>query len=267
MCLALIAHHTHPRYRLILAANRDEFYERPTAAAAFWADDPNVLAGRDLEKGGTWLGVTRSGRIAVVTNYREGGANRADARSRGLLVSGFLQGEERPAEYLEKLRPDDSEYNGYNLVVGDGDDLYYHSNRTGEILQLHDGVYGLSNDLLDTPWPKVKRSKETLFGLLELDGAALIDGMFDMLADHSRPEDGQLPDTGIGIEWERLLSAAFIVSPDYGSRSSTVVLLDKEGRGTFVERSFGPDGAEGGTAAYQFVTGAKPFQHERSSPP
>lgn len=252
MCLALFAYHTHPRYRLILAANRDEFYHRPTAAAAFWADDPDVLAGRDLEKGGTWLGITQNGRIAVITNYREGGANRADARSRGLLVSGFLQGNERPAEFLEKLKPEDGAYNGYNLIVGTCNELHYHSNRTGEIRRLHDGVYGLSNHLLDTPWPKVKRSKETLFGLLDQDGQALIDGLFDMLADHSRPEDGQLPDTGSGMEWERLLSAAFIASPDYGTRSSTVVLIDKAGRGTFIERGFGPGGNPGEMAFHEF---------------
>lgn len=254
MCLALLAYHTHPRYRLILAANRDEFYRRPTAAAAFWEDDPNVLAGRDLEKGGTWLGVTRTGRVALVTNYREGGTSRADARSRGLLVSNYLQSSERPVEYVEKLKPDEREYNGYNLVAGNCDELYYHSNRSRDIRRLREGVYGLSNHLLDTPWPKVRRSKETLFGLLDQDGRALIDGLFDMLADHSRPEDGQLPDTGIGIQWERLLSAAFIASPDYGTRSSTIVLIDKTGRGAFIERSFGPGGSPGDTVEIEFST-------------
>lgn len=258
MCLALLACNTHPRYRLIIAANRDEFYRRPTAPAAFWAEAPEVLAGRDLEKGGTWLGVTTSGRFALVTNFREGGSNRGNARSRGELVSGFLIGAEPPHSYATRRAKEDAEYNGYNLIVGDTQALVYHSNRTHETRGLVDGIYGLSNHLLDTPWPKVRRSKETLWGLLELEGGKLVTGLFDMLADHSRPGDEHLPDTGIGMAWERLLSSAFIASDDYGTRSSTVVLMDRDGGGTFIERTFGPNGIAEGEVSYRFEIKARP---------
>ncbi|MBI2311913.1 MAG: NRDE family protein [Betaproteobacteria bacterium] len=252
MCLALLAIDTHPRYRLMLAANRDEFYRRPSEVAEFWEDAPDVVGGRDLDKGGTWLGVTLNGRFALITNYREGGANRADAKSRGVLVSDFLRAAETPKDFLNRITADDPEYNGYNLIVGDRDAIWYHSNRTGEIRELKAGVYGLSNDLLDTPWPKVKRGKETLFGLLEQDGEPLTAGLFDMLADHSRPEDAHLPETGVGLEWERLLSAAFIASEDYGTRSSTVVLVARDGAVTFIEQSFGQGGGPGERVSHAF---------------
>ncbi|MEW5708972.1 NRDE family protein [Pelomicrobium sp. G1] len=253
MCLALLALHTHPRYRLIVAANRDEFYDRSTAPAAFWPDHPQVLAGRDLAEGGTWLGITRTGRFALVTNYREGGARREGAPSRGRLVSDFLTGAEAPEAYARQVASRAGEYNGYNLIVGDGAAVVYQSNRAEGIRRLTEGVYGLSNHLLDTPWPKVRRSKETLFGLLEQEGPALLEGLFRMLADHSRPGDGELPETGIGLEWERLLSAAFIASDTYGTRSSSVVLVGRDGTVQFVERSFGPRGATGSQVAYEFT--------------
>lgn len=252
MCLALLAYDTHPRYRLILAANRDEVYRRPSEVAGFWRDDPRILAGRDLEQGGTWLGVTLKGRFAFLTNYRQPGADRPDAKSRGVLVSDFLRGSEAPEAYLARVSRDDADYNGYNLIAGEGESVCYHSNRGGEIRELGAGVYGLSNHLLDTPWPKVKRGKETLFGLLERDGPPLIDGLFEMLGDHSRPEDAHLPDTGIGLEWERLLSAAFITSADYGTRSSAVVLIGRDGSMTFIEQSFRPGGVPGERVRHEF---------------
>ncbi|WP_333840157.1 NRDE family protein [Pelomicrobium sp.] len=259
MCLALLALHTHPRYRLILAANRDEFYDRPTAPAAFWSDHPQILAGRDLAEGGTWLGITRTGRFALVTNYREGGARREAAPSRGRLVSDFLIGAEAPERYATRLAARAHEYNGYNLIVGDGATVVYQSNRAEGMRRLMDGVYGLSNHLLDTPWPKVRRSKETLFGLLEQEGSALLEGLFQMLADHSRPGDGELPETGIGLEWERLLSAAFIASDTYGTRSSTVLLVAQDGTVQFVERSFGRNGTPGSQVSYVFtLSGSTP---------
>lgn len=252
MCLALLACNTHRRYRLIIAANRDEFYRRPSAPAAFWDEAPRVLAGRDLEKGGTWLGVTGSGRFALVTNYREGGSNRTDARSRGALVSQFLVGSESPQNYVARIAARDSEYNGFNLIAGDTHAILYHSNRSRETRTLADGVYGLSNHLLDTPWPKVKRGKETLWSLLEREENQLVAGLFHMLADHSRPGDEHLPSTGVSVEWERLLSSAFIASEDYGTRSSTVVLMDRDGGGRFVERTFGPGGVPEGEVSYRF---------------
>lgn len=252
MCLALLAYDTHPRYRLILAANRDEQYRRPSKAAGFWPDSPQILAGRDLDKNGTWLGMTLKGRFAFLTNYRQPGTNHPDAKSRGILVSDFLRGNEAPEPYLARVRREDDGYNGYNLIAGEGDSVCYHSNRSGEIRKLGAGIYGLSNHLLDTPWPKVARGKETLFGLLEREGPPLIDGLFEMLADHSRPEDAHLPDTGIGLEWERLLSAAFITSAEYGTRSSTVVLIGRDGGATFIEQSFEPGGTPGERVRHEF---------------
>lgn len=261
MCLALLAVNIHPRYRLIIAANRDEFYDRPTVPAAWWQDLPHVLGGRDLKQGGSWLAVARDGRFALVTNYREGGKNRERARSRGLLVKEFLATNESPAQYLARIARHDGEYNGYNLIVGNRGEIGYHSNRLREtcprelepgVRRLEDGVYGLSNHLLDTPWPKVIRSKETLFGLLEREGQELVEGLFTMLGDHTRPGDEHLPDTGIGIEWERLLSAAFIASNDYGTRSSTVVLFERSGACAFIERTYGPQGTLGPTVSYAF---------------
>ena len=252
MCLVLLALNAHPRYRLIVAANRDEFYDRATAPASFWRDQPHVLAGRDLEKGGTWLGMTRTGRFALVTNYREGGTRHAHAKSRGHLVSEFLAGRETPAAYAARVASEGAAYNGYNLIVGDASAVVYHSNRSHDIRTLTDGVYGLSNHLLDTPWPKIRRSKAALFGLLEQDGPALVEELFRILADPSRPGDGELPDTGIGVEWERLLSAAFIASDTYGTRSSTVVLIGRDGKVRFVERSFGRNGTPESEIAHEF---------------
>ncbi len=253
MCLALLAVDIHPRYRLVVAANRDEFYDRPTTPASRWDDAPQVLAGRDLQAGGTWLGVTAAGRVALVTNYREGRRPPPGAPSRGRLVAEYLLGEETPGAYVERVAARDAEYPGYNLIAGDRDGLVYHSNRGGETRALGAGVYGLSNHLLDTPWPKVERSKAGLFRLLESDGAPLLDGLLDLLADHARPADHELPDTGIGLEWERLLGSAFIASGTYGTRSSSVVLVERDGSITFVEQTFGPGGERLGRARHEIA--------------
>ena len=236
MCLALFAFHTHPRFPVVIAANRDEFYERPTAAAAFWTDAPDVLAGRDLREGGTWMGVTRGGRFAAVTNYRDPGEPRETRRSRGHLVRRYLEGGDTPLGYLGAVSRDGGAYHGFNLVVGDLREMAYYSNREGGARALGPAVCGLSNHLLDTPWPKVERSKAVLFDMLSHDKPGLIEGLFRMLADGYRPEDADLPDTGVGLEWERLLSSAFIKSPSYGTRSSTVFLVDEQGHAQFIER-------------------------------
>ncbi|HYO91289.1 MAG TPA: NRDE family protein, partial [Pyrinomonadaceae bacterium] len=178
MCVILLAHEAHAEYRLILAANRDEFYERRTARAAFWSNAVDTLAGRDLERGGTWLGVTRGGRIAAITNYREPGVRLIDAPSRGLLVSRFLAGEEDAEEYLSKLAGRASLYNGFNLIAGAGGKLHYFSNRGGGPEEIRSGVHGLSNHLLDTPWPKVERGRKALASLVEAGGALSIEDVF-----------------------------------------------------------------------------------------
>jgi uncharacterized protein with NRDE domain len=241
MCLILFSYKQHPVYPLILAANRDEFLERPTAPADFWPDAPTVLAGRDLVGGGSWLGVTRGGRLAALSNYRDFSRREKGERSRGLLVSDFLRGEKGPAAYLEQVAQERGSYKSFNLLVGDRLELYCYSSRRDGIRRLTPGLYGLSNHLLDTPWPKVERGKEALAALLAQGGNPHPEDLFALMADTARPDDALLPDTGIGLEWERILSSPFIVSPRYGTRSSTVVLFGGDGAGTFIERTFRGD--------------------------
>ena len=251
MCLVLFAYEVHPSYRLILAANRDEFYERPTEAASFWRDAPGVLAGRDLLHGGTWLGVTRAGRFAAVTNFRDSSAKLDGARSRGALVTDFLKGGQSPAGYARAVAAGAQAYNGFNLLAGDARSLYYFSNRGGAPAKLAPGVYGLSNHLLDTPWPKVVRGKRALAEVVESGDALAPEAVVQILSDRVRAADAELPDTGVGVLVERLLSPLFIVSPGYGTRCSTVVLVGRDGRLTFVERTFGAE-AETGEVRHEF---------------
>ena len=237
MCLIVFAYNIHPSYRLVLAANRDEFYERPSSSADFWKDHPDVLAGRDLKSGGTWLGITKNGKISAVTNYRDPLTFKSDALSRGKLVSRYLTGTHDCERYLKKIAPQIDRYNGFNLLLGDDDDLCVFSSR-GEKQKLKPGIYGLSNHLLDSPWPKVARSKRMLKAALAKKGDALEEALFALLADRRVPSDDQLPSTGVGLEWERLLSTIFIESPIYGTRSSTVLLVGKNRRVRFVEKVF-----------------------------
>jgi uncharacterized protein with NRDE domain len=241
MCLVLIALDQHPDYALVVAANRDEFYDRPTSPAAFWSDHPSVLGGRDLKAGGTWLGIDRSGRFAAVTNYRQGTRETAASRSRGHLVSDYLTTSTDPETYLDQVERHATLYNGFNLILGNARRLFYYSNREGERRTLGRGIYGLSNHLLDTPWPKVTASKHALGGLMA-GGSELIPELLALLSDRKQAADEALPQTGVSLEWERLLSAAFITSPHYGTRSSTVLLVGRNGHMVMVERSFGPGG-------------------------
>lgn len=241
MCLILAAIDAHPKYGLVLAANRDEYYDRPTAQAAFWPGAPHVLAGRDLREGGTWLGITRDGRVAAVTNYRAPGAKKESSPSRGKLVSGYLLGGESPVRYLEGLSRGASIYSGFNLIVGQWEEMYWYSNYGSEIIRLSPGIHGLSNHFLDTPWPKVVKGKEALGNVLTEEDPCAED-FFRFLMDRTVPPDENLPDTGVGLEAERMLSPIFISSPGYGTRSSTLVLLGRDGRFSFFERTFHPDG-------------------------
>lgn len=252
MCLILLAHDAHPRHRLVVAANRDEFYERPAAPAGWWEDAPEVLAGRDLRGGGTWLGVTRAGRFAAVTNFRETVPPAPDAPSRGHLVGGFLRGRSAPDAYLRALAGRADGYAGFNLLVGEGDELRYFGNRGGAERRLAPGVYGLSNALLDTPWPKVERGRAGLAAALAGDGDVDPEALFRVLWDAEPAPDARLPDTGVGLERERMLSSPFIRGPEYGTRASTVLLVGRDGRVRFVERTVTP-GADGWTeSAHEF---------------
>ena len=237
MCLIFISFQHHKDFPLIVAANRDEFYARKTAAAGHWEDHPNILAGRDLEAGGTWMGVTKTGRISMLTNYRDLKNLKTVAPSRGHLVSEFLETQQSPSGYLQAVEKKSAAYNGFNLIVGDPKELWYYSNYGDSIQQLKPGFYGLSNHLLDTPWPKVLRGKQKIAPVLEKSGIRH-DDLMDVLFDDVLALDNDLPDTGIGLERERALSSMFIKAGNYGSRSTTVVLVDKEGNLTFAERVY-----------------------------
>lgn len=237
MCLIVVGWQAYPAFPLVVAANRDEFYARPTAPAACWSDAPEIIAGRDLEAGGTWLGVTTQGRFAAVTNVREPGI--APGRlSRGELTRNFLQGDQSAASYLGELER--SAYSGFNLLLSDGQALYYASNRGPVAQALAPGVYGLSNHLLDSPWPKLLTARQRFSAALSTLPDQQI--FFDILADDEIVPDNELPDTGVPLEWERRLSAIFVRSPDYGTRASTIVAVDAAGGVFFEERSFGPNG-------------------------
>ncbi|RZI42795.1 hypothetical protein EGT07_12460 [Herbaspirillum sp. HC18] len=240
MCLIVFAWQVVPGIPLMAAGNRDEFYERPSAPAAWWNDHPQVFAGRDLRSGGSWMGVTREGRFAAVTNIRDPSEKRPDARSRGELVADYLSGIASPTQYVENLALRAGEYSGFNLIVGNREQLVWYSNggpddeRNGK--PLAPGVYGLSNGALDTPWPKVVKTKAQFSSLL-CQGAPE-DAYFEMLADTTQAPDCRLPKTGMNLEWERLLSAVCIESPTYGTRSSTLVRLCASNPPVLNERIF-----------------------------
>lgn len=241
MCLLVFAWKTDPDHSLIFAGNRDERHDRPAAAVHVWPGTDTLLAGRDLEAGGTWLGLTLSGRFAVVTNFREGLDPPKARRSRGALTADFLQGGMTPAAYLDMLRPHAQDYGGFSLLVGDGESLHCHSNRGGPSGPVAPGVHGLSNHLLDTPWPKVQVAKARLAALLE-QKAYNSDSLFRLLADRAPAADTALPETGIGLELERRVSSAFVMNPVYGTRCSSALRLGKGGALHLAERRFTPSG-------------------------
>lgn len=240
MCTILFSFRQREDEPLILLANRDEFYDRPTRPAERWPDHPDILAGRDLVGKGTWLGVTDSGRIAAVTNYRDPSQERG-SRSRGALVADFLRSDASAEEYLECVRKVAGEYTGFNLlagtIAGDLPELFYFSNRGGSVLRLGPGLYGLSNHLLDTPWPKTVRGKDLLRSAIT-GGGDRREAYFDLLSDRTLADNELLPDTGIGLEKEKLLSPIFIETPIYGTRCSTVIVFSSDGNFEFEERVF-----------------------------
>jgi uncharacterized protein with NRDE domain len=252
MCLIAFAWRAHPRYRLVVAANRDEYFERPAAPAGFWDDHRNVLAGRDLEAGGTWLGITLDGRFAALTNYRNPADKKTGAPSRGSLVSDFLTDKTAPMEYLQGVEQRAVNYNGFSLLVGDPASLAFLSNRGGHSTRVAPGVHGLSNHLLDTPWPKVEKGKSGLAALL--DGRFEANAVFGLLEDTEPASSGELPSTGVSIELEERLSAIRILAVGgYGTRCSTVLSFSEDGRIEFHERSYSEDGGVSGTVSYRLT--------------
>ncbi len=251
MCLIFLSLNNHPTYKLIVAANRDEFYNRKTASAAYWQDHSTLLGGRDLEASGTWMGMTTSGKISMLTNYRDPQNINPTAPSRGQVVSDYLIGDATADEYLKKIEKQGKLYNGFNLVSGTVDELYYYSNYAEGIHQIKPGLHGLSNHLLDTKWPKVERGKENLNPILaqtKIDPQEL----FEFLYDDQRAADNQLPQTGLSIERERALSSMFIKTENYGSRCSTIILVDQFNRVQFVERVYNLDTFEYTTSKFEF---------------
>jgi uncharacterized protein with NRDE domain len=236
----------------VLAANRDEFYNRPARHLAYWDDAPHILAGRDLKARGTWMGITRTGRFAAITNYREAGLAKDKAPSRGNLTRDFLIGHSTPRDYLKTVQAKGQAYNGFNLIIGDEKDLLYYANRDGSIRNIKPGVHGLSNHFLDAPWPKVNQGTRRLHSLLIQKKDFSPENIFEILADRSVPLDEELPDTGVGLEWERILSPMFIKSDTYGTRCSSILLWKYTGEITFMERTFGrQDGKTGATTQCQ----------------
>jgi uncharacterized protein with NRDE domain len=240
MCVIFLACDVHPKHPLIVLANRDEFYNRPTAAAGRWDDHPHVTAGRDLVAGGTWLGVTDGGKFAAVTNYRDPNSL-TGTLSRGRLVADFLIGDEAAETYIDRVAENEFRYSGFNLLVGEiaggKSELFYFSNRGGRVEKLEPGIYGLSNHLLNTAWPKVSTGIQRFTKIVEQPDISKAD-CFALLADATIAEDADLPDTGVGLTRERVLSSIFIRTPGYGTRSSTVVLFGKNSGFEFEEKVF-----------------------------
>ncbi len=244
MCLIFAALDAHPQYRLIVAAHRDEFHSRETARLAAWPrtaqHKAEVIAGRDLVGGGTWMGVTDNGRFSALTNFRGPAVGGENPPSRGGLVSGFLAGDSEAVGYLESVQISGPRYNGFSLLAFDGATFACYSNRADALTEIAPGVHGLSNHLLNSPWPKVTRGIDVLQSFLATDPAhdALVDRCFELLTDAQRPADHLLPDTGVGVERERALAPMFVLGDVYGTRSTAVVLIDNVGGISVHERSF-----------------------------
>jgi uncharacterized protein with NRDE domain len=252
VCLILFATGAHPRFPLIVAANRDEAYSRPAAPASQWRDHPGVYGGRDLEHGGTWLALATSGRFAAITNYRQGQRVDKAPHSRGELTRDFLTGNAEVLDYLSDVQRRDGQYHGYSLIAGTVQQLYFYSNRRAGVLPIETGVHGLSNRLLDEPWPKVQRGIAVLTSLLSAGESEIERVLYDLLSDQTPASDELLPSTGIPRERERTLSASFIAGEAYGTRASTVVLVAADGEVAFSERTFGPHGVPLGQLQQRF---------------
>jgi uncharacterized protein with NRDE domain len=250
MCLILVAWRAHPRYPCVVAANRDEYFGRPTAEADWWPEDSTILAGRDLQAGGTWLGVSRGGRFAALTNFRDPSRFKVNAPSRGALVTSFLHSAAPTSEALSAIAEQGAHCNPFNVLCSDGRELGVYESTTGEGRILAPGVYALSNHLLDTPWPKVRQAKSRLAEALEeLPQSA---AMLDLLRDSEPAVDDDLPRTGVSLELERMLSSAFVLGNDYGTRCSTIVTTDNDGTIDFAEWTWDRSGEPAGMTRYQF---------------
>ncbi|AXI08600.1 hypothetical protein CUC15_06570 [Oceanobacillus zhaokaii] len=238
MCLINFHFNNHPTYKLIIAANRDEFYQRPTESAHFWEDEPEILAGRDLVQMGTWLGISKQGRFAALTNFRDPKLKENAKISRGEIVRQYLATNTPTVDFLEMLKIDRDNYAGYNLIFGSVDELFHYNNILGEENRIGTGTHALSNHTLNTPWPKVLKGKRMLHDYVMRNTIVKNNELFKIISNAEIADDKELPQTGMGIELERMLSPLFIKTPEYGTRSSTVLLVDHQNHVTFAERTY-----------------------------
>jgi len=237
MCLIAFSYDDHPKYKLILAANRDEFYERPTRAARFWSEKPDILAGKDLKAGGTWMGIHKDGRWGALTNYRDPSIQKENPPSRGELVLNYLDEGHTAIDFIRSIELKSNAYNGFNLLLGDSSGIYHFSNQSEGITMAKPGIHGISNALLDTPWPKLTLAKSGLKEIISKPDFKR-EELFELLKNDAKAPDDKLPDTGIPYEWEKTVSAMFIKSQNYGTRCSTILLIDYDGEVEFTERRF-----------------------------
>jgi len=254
MCLIFLSYKQNKNYPLVVLANRDEFYKRPTQSAHYWEGNPNILAGKDLEGGGTWMGITKNGYMSMLTNYRDIANIKPNAPTRGKLVSDYLQSEQNPKEYLLALSKTGSNYNGYSLITGSFNDPWYYSNYGNKVAQLGTGLYGLSNALLDSKWPKVETGKSMLAPLLvqeKIDKESL----FNLMTNTVMAEESHLPETGLPLEKEKAISPMFINIEGYGTRCTTLILVDKNGKVDFTERQYANGLATGEENNFSFEVG------------
>lgn len=256
MCLVVFANNIHKDYKFIFAANRDEFYDRPTDQADFWIDYPDLLAGKDLQAGGTWMGITKQGKFAAITNFRDLINHKDDAPSRGNLTLDFLVEDIEPKEYYNNLKSTLNDFNGFNLLLGNVDKLYYFSNKDDGLKKLEPGIYGLSNALLNTPWPKVEKSKIYLKRLINQQEIHPWE-VLNILNNTAFAKDEELPDTGVGLELERMLSPVFTKMEKYGTRCSTVIMVDKNNNVKFVEKTFFANTGSFSNKEYNFTINKK----------
>lgn len=257
MCLILLAHQYSTQWPLVVAANRDEFYSRPAREAGFWTEDSltrDLLAGKDLTQGGSWLGMSRAGRFAAVTNIRDPSRSAPGSRSRGSLTVDFLSGSVSPMAYLESLRKQRADFSGFNLLVGNSESLGYLNSDSGEMQELPQGIYGISNGKLDDPWPKVTRGKLLLKQMLDASSSVYTDDLLQIMTDKQTAAEHELPDTGITPELEKILSASFITNSErgYGTRCSTAIIVNAGGLIRFSEQNYSRDSSINSRHFYSF---------------
>ena len=241
MCLIIFSWRPEAKHPLVMLSNRDEFYKRPTAEAHFWKDNPDIFGGRDEVAWGSWLALNKSGRLAAVTNYRKWPVPAANI-SRGQLVEGYLNSQHPTDEFMQSIEDNANQYSGFNFLAGDVNNLYYYSNFGSSFQKVEPGIYGISNELIDSPWPKLVKAKDAVSRALNTDNYATPSTLLSIMQDTEIAPDHLLPITGIGIEGERLRSSAFIASDDYGTRNTSILIFNRNNEVYWHEQTYGIKG-------------------------